>query len=77
MSQTPKVPSTAEHTEDRAQTASEEAFRGTDKMPMPDASPKVAGRSRQGRTITEPGEPGVITPEDDVLDTAEKDPHRG
>lgn len=47
--------------------------RGTEIMPMPDDAPVVAGRPRQGRVITPPGEPGVITPEDDMLDTSQSD----
>ena len=39
-------------------------------MPMPDQSKMVAGMPRRGRAIEEPGDPGVITPEDDVLDTS-------
>ncbi len=44
--------------------------KGTDVLPMPDQSKVVAGMPRRGRAIAEPGEPGVITPEDDVLDTS-------
>ncbi|ASC64031.1 hypothetical protein EUC41_15695 [Achromobacter denitrificans] len=45
--------------------------KGTEVMPMPDqSSTLVAGMPRRGRAIAEPGEPGVITPEDDVLDTS-------
>lgn len=44
--------------------------KGTDVLPMPDESKVVAGMPRRGRAIAEPGEPGVITPEDDVLDTS-------
>ncbi|MNT07456.1 hypothetical protein D3C71_1825390 [compost metagenome] len=44
--------------------------KGTGIMPMPDQSKMVAGMPRRGRAIEEPGDPGVITPEDDVLDTS-------
>ncbi len=44
--------------------------KGTETLPMPDHSKEVAGMPRDGRAIAEPGEPGVITPEDDVLDTS-------
>ncbi len=44
--------------------------KGTGMMPMPDQSKMVAGMPRRGRAIEEPGDPGVITPEDDVLDTS-------
>ncbi|CCN24844.1 hypothetical protein BN113_4060 [Bordetella bronchiseptica 1289] len=46
------------------------ARKGTDVMPMPEEAPQVAGMPRRGRAIAEPGDPGVITPEDDVLDTS-------
>ena len=44
--------------------------KGTETLPMPDESNVVAGMPRRGRAIAEPGEPGIITPEDDVLDTS-------
>ncbi|MBB1595581.1 hypothetical protein [Achromobacter sp. UMC46] len=44
--------------------------KGTGIMPMPDQSNMVAGMPRRGRAIEEPGDPGIITPEDDVLDTS-------
>jgi hypothetical protein len=44
--------------------------KGTETLPMPDESEVVAGMPRRGRAIAEPGEPGVIRPEDDVLDTS-------
>ncbi|MEN5159879.1 hypothetical protein [Achromobacter spanius] len=44
--------------------------KGTETLPMPDESKVVAGMPRRGRAIAEPGEPGVIAPEDDVLDTS-------
>ncbi|HEY9270540.1 MULTISPECIES: hypothetical protein [Achromobacter] len=44
--------------------------KGTEVLPMPDHSKEVAGMPRRGRAIAEPGEPGIITPEDDVLDTS-------
>lgn len=44
--------------------------KGTETLPMPDESKVVAGMPRRGRSIAEPGEPGVIAPEDDVLDTS-------
>ncbi len=44
--------------------------KGTEVLPMPDQSNVVAGMPRRGRAIAEPGEPGIITPEDDVLDTS-------
>lgn len=44
--------------------------KGTGILPMPDQRPTVAGMPRQGRAIEAPGDPGVITPEDDVLDTS-------
>jgi len=44
--------------------------KGTETLPMPDQSKQVAGMPRDGRAIAQPGEPGVIPPEDDVLDTS-------
>ncbi|CAB3909749.1 hypothetical protein [Achromobacter deleyi] len=44
--------------------------KGTGILPMPDQSETVAGMPRRGRAIEEPGDPGIITPEDDVLDTS-------
>lgn len=44
--------------------------KGTEVLPMPEDSKEVAGMPRRGRAIAEPGEPGIITPEDDVLDTS-------
>ncbi|OZI77539.1 hypothetical protein [Bordetella genomosp. 12] len=42
-------------------------FYGTAEMPMPSANRQVAGMPRNGRTMTAPGDPGVLTAEDDVL----------
>ncbi|CAB3902392.1 MAG: hypothetical protein E2602_13780 [Achromobacter sp.] len=50
--------------------------KGTEILPMPDQSPMVAGMPRQGRAIEPPGDPGVITPEDDVLDTSHENRKR-
>jgi hypothetical protein len=44
--------------------------KGTEVLPMPEDGKVVAGMPRRGRAIAEPGEPGIITPEDDVLDTS-------
>lgn len=44
--------------------------KGTGILPMPDQSAVVAGMPRRGRAIEAPGDPGIITPEDDVLDTS-------
>ncbi len=44
--------------------------KGTEVLPMADQAKEVAGMPRRGRAIAEPGEPGIITPEDDVLDTS-------
>lgn len=57
----------ARPTDDRNKNPQDEAMRGTDKMPMPDDSATVAGQPRDGRVLTEPGNPGIITPEDDEL----------
>jgi hypothetical protein len=39
---------------------------GTHVLPMPDTAPTVAGMPRQTRVHTEPGDPGVPAPEDQV-----------
>jgi hypothetical protein len=44
----------------------EKARLGTRVLPVPDKSPVVAGMPRQGRALTDPGEPGIPRPEDDV-----------
>lgn len=66
----------AEHAKDHRSTTPTQARKGTETMPMPDEAPDVAGRSRRGRAIAEPGDPGVITPEDDVLDTSHLNRHK-
>ncbi len=45
---------------------------GTEILPMPSESPQVAGMPRAGRAIAEPGDPGVIAAEDDVLDPSQQ-----
>lgn len=54
--------------------ADPQAREGTQIMPMPKVGPKVAGMPRDGRTLTEPGDPGVIAGEDDILDTSHLPP---
>ncbi len=39
--------------------------------PLPDDSERVAGMSRRGRAFSDPGDPGIITPEDDYLETSD------
>ncbi|WP_459616903.1 hypothetical protein [Bordetella sp. 2513F-2] len=56
--------------QDEAQHTDAQTPAGTEILPMPDVPETVAGMPRDRRNITEPGEPGVITPEDDVLDTS-------
>jgi len=51
-----------------------QARAGTQAMPMPKVAARVAGMPRDGRAITQPGEPGVIAGEDDVLDTSDLPP---
>jgi len=70
------APSGHTDTDIRPAKAPEDIVRGTTIMPMPDDAPRVAGRPRRGRVITPPGEPGVITPEDDVLDTSQSNRYR-
>ncbi|CAP40955.1 hypothetical protein [Bordetella petrii] len=70
MNKTARQNVPSEHADDRWPKAPTHADKGTGVMPMPDEAPDVAGRARRGRAIAEPGDPGVITPEDDVLDTS-------
>ncbi|HYG44920.1 MAG TPA: hypothetical protein VEA17_18525 [Bordetella sp.] len=70
MNKTARQTVPSEHADDRWPKAPRHVNKGTDTMPMPDDAPDVAGRARRGRAIAEPGDPGVITPEDDVLDTS-------
>ncbi|WP_260986438.1 hypothetical protein [Bordetella genomosp. 13] len=51
-------------------STAEPSREGTGKMPMPQVGRRVAGMPRDGRTLTEPGEPGVPAGEDDMLDTS-------
>ncbi|OZI30161.1 hypothetical protein CAL29_19055 [Bordetella genomosp. 10] len=39
---------------------------GTHTLPMPDQQPIVAGMPRRARALTDPGDPGIPRPEDDV-----------
>jgi len=39
---------------------------GTHVLPMPDQQPVVAGMPRRDRSLTDPGDPGIPRPEDDV-----------
>lgn len=50
----------------RAQARHKKAMSGTGVLPTPDDAPTVAGMPRKGRSLADPGEPGVITPADDV-----------
>jgi hypothetical protein len=52
---------------------------GTRILPVPDKSPTVAGMPRAGRALSDPGDPGIPRPEDDVYandpaDLSEKRP---
>jgi hypothetical protein len=44
----------------------ETARLGTRILPVPDNSPTVAGMPRQGRALSDPGDPGILRAEDDV-----------
>jgi hypothetical protein len=48
------------------QDADEKARLGTRILPIPDKAPIVAGMPREGRSLSDPGNPGIIRPEDDV-----------
>ncbi|MFC4274696.1 hypothetical protein [Achromobacter aloeverae] len=39
---------------------------GTHVLPMPDQQPVVAGMPRRARALSDPGDPGIPRPEDDV-----------
>ncbi len=39
---------------------------GTHILPMPDQQPVVAGMPRRDRALSDPGDPGIPRPEDDV-----------
>ncbi|QKH35064.1 hypothetical protein FOC84_08965 [Achromobacter pestifer] len=69
MLKTAPDPQTAK-TAETEQTVAIDPRKGTEILPMADHSKEVAGMPRRGRAIAEPGEPGIITPEDDVLDTS-------
>ena len=70
MNKTARENVPSEHADERWPKTPTHIRKGTDTMPMPDEAPDGAGRPRSGRAIAEPGDPGVITPEDDVLDTS-------
>ncbi|AOB30774.1 hypothetical protein AKI39_08810 [Bordetella sp. H567] len=62
-----------------ARDADEKARLGTRILPVPDKSPMVAGMPRGGRALSDPGDPGIPRPEDDVYandpaDLSEKRP---
>jgi hypothetical protein len=71
MNKTARESLPAEHAGNQRPESPADKRQGTREMPMPDNAPDVAGRPRQGRAIAEPGDPGVIAPEDDVLDTSQ------
>ncbi|ANN78597.1 hypothetical protein [Bordetella flabilis] len=48
------------------QDPEEKARLGTRVLPVPDKAPVVAGMPRSDRAISNPGDPGIIRPEDDV-----------
>lgn len=48
--------------------------KGTGIMPTPKVARQVAGMPRDGRALTEPGDPGVPAGEDDFLDTSKSKP---
>ncbi|CAM3751156.1 hypothetical protein [Bordetella bronchialis] len=53
-------------TQPSASQAKEASRLGTRILPEPDKSPTVAGMPRQGRALSDPGDPGIPKPEDDV-----------
>ena len=70
MLKTAPDPNLAPKSADAEKPVSADPRKGTEILPMPDHSALVAGMPRRGRAIADPGEPGIITPEDDVLDTS-------
>jgi hypothetical protein len=50
----------------KAQARHKDEMAGTRMLPTPDDAPTVAGMPRQGRSLAEPGDPGNISPADDV-----------
>jgi hypothetical protein len=70
ISQEPHMPETPRRSPPDPQSptrgAEEKARLGTRILPVPDESPVVAGMPRRGRGISDPGDPGIPRPEDDV-----------
>jgi hypothetical protein len=64
MSQTPQQAD--RDPQSPTQDADEKARLGTRILPVPEKAPVVAGMPRADRAVTDPGEPGIIRPEDDV-----------
>lgn len=64
MSVRSQLPATGATSHDGPSKA--EALQGTHILPMPANTPTVAGMPRRGRALSDPGDPGVIKPEDDV-----------
>lgn len=70
MLKTAPDPNAATNTKDVDPRPPTDPLKGTETLPMPDQSKTVAGMPRDGRAVAQPGEPGVITPEDDILETS-------
>lgn len=63
------MPETPKNTQDPRtpmRDTDEDARRGTRILPEPDKSPTVAGMPRDGRALSDPGDPGIPRPENDV-----------
>lgn len=54
------------HPQSPPRDTTEKARQGTRVLPIPDDSPTVAGMPRKGRGLSDPGDPGIPRPEDDV-----------
>jgi hypothetical protein len=53
-------------TDPRKPKEPDERMTGTRVIPQPEETPTVAGMPRKGRKLEEPGDPGIITPANDV-----------
>ncbi|ARP81041.1 hypothetical protein CAL12_09415 [Bordetella genomosp. 8] len=62
----PDTPRNAQDPRNSIRNADEATRRGTRILPEPDKSPTVAGMPRDGRALSDPGDPGIPRPENDV-----------
>jgi hypothetical protein len=62
----PETPKTSTDPRTSMRNADEDTRLGTRILPEPDKSPTVAGMPRDGRALSDPGDPGIPRPENDV-----------